>query len=219
MPDELGPLPGGHHGLTREQILESQRERLLAAMAHEVAGEGYRGLTVTQLAKSASVSTRDFYAHFADKEECFLATFDAVRAHLAELIEDAAASTPEWPDQVVAALRALLRFFAAEPELARLFLVDSVSATPKIAVAYREAVLALAPALAAGRSELDDPSFLLPDAESSIVGGAVSLVTRKIGAGDPDQLLRILPDLVEFVLGPYLGIERARDFAAAASAK
>ena len=49
MPDagELGPLPGGHHGLSREQILDSQRERLLAAIAHEVATRGYRATTIT----------------------------------------------------------------------------------------------------------------------------------------------------------------------------
>lgn len=64
-PVELGPLPGGHHGLTREQIADSQRERLLAAMAHEVAEKSYRGTTITEVVKYASVSTRDFYEHFA----------------------------------------------------------------------------------------------------------------------------------------------------------
>jgi AcrR family transcriptional regulator len=217
--EELGPLPGGHHGLTREQIVESQRERLLAAMAQEVAARGYRGLTVTQLAKSASVSTRDFYEHFADKEECFLATFEAVRGHLAELVGTAAASADGWADRVIAAERALLEFFAAEPDLARLFLLESVSATPTIAIAYREAVLELVPGLAAGRSELPDPDSLLPDAESAIIGGAISLATRKIGAGEADRLAEILPDLVEFTLGPYLGNERALAVAATVSPK
>src|SRR6185295_5016822 len=27
---ELGPLPGGHHGLSREEVAESQHERLIA---------------------------------------------------------------------------------------------------------------------------------------------------------------------------------------------
>jgi AcrR family transcriptional regulator len=53
-PGELGPLPGGHHGLSRAQILESQRERLLAAMAHEVAAHGYRATTITEVVKFAS---------------------------------------------------------------------------------------------------------------------------------------------------------------------
>ena len=213
-PGELGPLPGGHHGLSREQILDSQRERLLAAMAHEVAARGYRATTITEVVKFASVSTRDFYELFESKEECFLAAFDAVRDHLAELISAAAASEPDWPHQVIAALRAALEFFAAEPDLARLCLLESVSATPTIAIRFREAVLACVPALARGRAELADPDSLLPETESSIIGGAVSLATRSILAGETEKLPELLPDLVDFTLSPYLGAERAAELAA-----
>ena len=110
---------------------------------------------------------------------------------------------------MIAALRAVLEFFAAEPDLARLFLLESVSATPKIAIRFREAVLACVPALARGRAELDDPDSLLPETENAIVGGTVSLATRAIVTGDPERLPELLPDLVDFTLSPYLGAERA----------
>lgn len=213
-PAELGPLPGGHHGLSRAQILDSQRERLLAAMAHEVASRGYRATTLTEVVKFASVSTRDFYEIFDSKEDCFLAAFDAVLDHLAELIASSAAAEPDWPHQVIAALRAALEFFAAEPDLARLCLLESVSATPTIAIRFREAVLAGVPALARGRSELADPDSLLPETESSIIGGAVSLATRSIIAGETEKLTDLLPDLTDFTLSPYLGAERAAELAA-----
>ena len=213
-PEELGPLPGGYHGLSREQIADSQRERLLAATAQEVTSRGYRAVTITEITKQAKVSTRDFYEHFSDKEECFLATFDAVRDHLAELIENAAAAEGEWADRVVGALRSLLEFFAAEPDLARLFLLESVSATPRIAIRFRETVHACVPGLAGGRAELADPDALLPDAESSIIGGGVSLVARKVAAGETDRLPELLPDLTEFTLSPYLGAERSLAIAA-----
>lgn len=212
--DELGPLPGGHHGLTRAQILDSQRERLLAAMAHEVAAHGYRATTITGVVKFASVSTRDFYELFETKEECFLAAFDAVRDHLAELIAGAAASEADWPQQVIASLRSALDFFAAEPDLARLCLLEALSATPTIAIRFREAILACVPALARGRAELADPESLLPETESSIIGGAVSLATRSIIAGEVEKLPDLLPDLVDFILAPFLGAERAAELAA-----
>jgi AcrR family transcriptional regulator len=213
-PEDLGPLLGGHHGLSRAQIADSQRERLLAAITHEVAANGYRATTVTAINKNASVSTRDFYALFKTKEECFLTAFDAVRDHLAELISEAAAGERDWPHQAIATLRAALDFFAAHPDLARLCLLESVSATPAIAIRYREAVLDCVPALERGRAELADPDALLPDAETSIVGGAASLATRMIVAGETDKLGDLLPDLTEFVLGPYLGAERAAELAA-----
>jgi AcrR family transcriptional regulator len=204
---ELGPLPGGHHGLTREQIVDSQRERLLAAVAHEVAAKGYRGTTITELVKSASVSTRDFYELFEGKEDCFLAAFDLVYDHLRGLVADAVADIDDWPHRVEAALRVGLRFFAAEPDLARLCLVESVAATPTIAIRFREVVLACEPPLARGRAELDDPDSLLPGTEDAILGGIVSLATRSIVSGEAESLPTLLPDLVEFALGPYLGAE------------
>jgi AcrR family transcriptional regulator len=213
-PAELGPLPGGHHGLTRAQILESQRERLLAAIAHEVAAHGYRAATITEVGKFASVSTRDFYELFGSKEECFLAAFDAVRDHLAELISSAVAAQPDWPHRVIAALSAALDFFAAEPDLARLCLLEAPSATPTIAIRFRETVLACVPPLARGRAEPAAPGALLPNAESLIIGGAVSLVTHSIVAGQSEKLPDLLPDLTDFTLSPYLGAERAAELAA-----
>jgi AcrR family transcriptional regulator len=213
---ELGPLPGGHHGLSREQILESQRERLLAAVAEEVAIKGYRATTITEIVKLASVSTRDFYQHFENKEQCFLAAFDAVRDHLEEVVATSTAEQPNWPDQVIAALRGALEFFAAEPDLARLCLVEPVSATPTIAIRFREAVLACIPALERGRDEAD-VAALPPSTEDSLLGGIISLATRSILAGETEKLPTLLPDLVEFTLSPYLGADRAATLAAAAA--
>jgi AcrR family transcriptional regulator len=210
MTEELGPLPGGHHGLSREQILESQRERLLAAMAHEVAARGYRSTTITEVVRFASVSTRDFYELFEGKEECFLAAFYAVRDHLAELIGAAIEAEPDWPRQVIAALRVALEFFAAEPDLAKLFLIESVSATPTIAIRFRDAVLACVPVLARGRGELADPESLLPEAESSLIGGVVYLATQSIVAGQAERLAGLLPDMTDFILSPYQGAPQER---------
>jgi AcrR family transcriptional regulator len=214
---DLGPLPGGHHGLTREQIADSQRERLLAAIAQQVAAKGYRATTITEIVKLASVSTRDFYELFEGKEECFLAAFDAVRDHLEDLIRAAVAEEDDWPRQTIAALRAGLAFFAAEPDLARLCLLESVSATPRIAIRFREAVIACEPALALGRAALDDPDSMLPETEDAILGGIVSLATRSIIAGEAAKLPDLLPDFVDFALSPYLGAEPATSLAAEAT--
>jgi AcrR family transcriptional regulator len=214
VPEELGPLPGGFHGLSRQQIADSQRERLMAAMAEAVAAGGYRATTITELTKSASVSSRDFYELFESKEDCFLATFDAVVEHLDALIRQAVAEEGSWADQVIAAIRAFLEFFAAEPDLARLCLLESPSATPTIAARFREAVLTCAPGLAVGRGELEDPDSLPPETEGTIVGGAVSLATRSLLTGRAEDLPALLPDLTEFVLGSYLGSERAAALAA-----
>ena len=210
---ELGPLPGGHHGLSAEQVAESQRERLLAAVAHLVAERGYRATTITEIVKSASVSTRVFYKHFSSKEDCFLAAFEAVLGHLEQLIDAAVEPIPDWPHRVVAALRAALHLFAVEPDLARFFLLETVTASPAIATRFREAVLAWVPRLQTGRAERPAAQALPASTEDALLGGAISLARRSILAGDGKPLDALLPDLVEFVLAPYLGPEAAKKLA------
>lgn len=211
-PAELGPLPGGHHGLSPEQVAESQRERLLAGLAHAIAERGYRATTISEIVKVASVSTRAFYENFESKEECFLAAFEAVLAHLEELIAAAVEPVDDWPHRVIAALRAALDFFTEEPDLARLCLVETVTATPPIAARFREAVIGAIPYLESGRAERPDGGAALPDStEDSLIGGLVIFASRSILAEAP--LADLLPDLVDFVLSPYLGPDAAKRLA------
>ncbi|HEX7058819.1 MAG TPA: TetR/AcrR family transcriptional regulator [Solirubrobacterales bacterium] len=210
---DLGPLPGGHHGLSREQVAESQRERLLAGVAHAVAQNGYRATTITEIVKAASVSSAAFYENFDSKEDCFLAAFDAVVAHVKDLVADAIEPVPDWPHRVIAALRAALRFFAAEPDLARICLIEPITASPEIATHFRAVVVSCIPYLEPGRAERPEAAELPESTEDSLLGGLIVLAARSILAGEHDSLEQRLPDLVDFVLSPYLGSEAAKTLA------
>jgi AcrR family transcriptional regulator len=205
---DLGPLPAGHHGLSAAQVAESQRERLLAAMVRAVAGKGYAATTIGDVVAVASVSTRSFYENFESKDQCFLAALDAIAGHLRELIAEEAAGAEDWPGQVVAGLRAALRFFADEPEVARACIVEPVAASPAVIAEFRRLVEAAAPYLARGRSEAAAPASLPESTEETLLGGLIVLVSRSIVVGDP--LEPLLPDLGEFLLAPYVGAEVAR---------
>ena len=50
---------------------------------------------------------------------------------------------------------------------------------------------------------------LSPTTEEALVGGMMSLISRRIIAGKADELETLLPDLVEFTLTPYLGSDEA----------
>lgn len=214
--DELGPLPAGRHGFTREQVAHNQRERLLAGFATAVAKDGYAAVTITSITKAASVSRRVFYENFAAKEECFIATFDAVAEHIRDLVDDAVAAEPDWPSRVVAAARSALAFLAAEPDLARLCLVEAQSAEPVVSAHFHAAVRELAIPLRAGRGERAGDRELPPNTEDSLAGALVSLAGRKVAAGEAARLEDLLPDFTEFVLAPYLGPDEAARLAAAA---
>jgi AcrR family transcriptional regulator len=213
---DLGPLPAGHHGLSPEQVAESQRERLLAAVAHVATARGYQDMTITEIARTAAVANRVFYANFASKEEACLASFEAVVRHLEDQIAAAAAAQPDWPQKVIAALRVTLELFAPEPDLARLCLVVPLTATPAIGARFREAVDVAIPHLRSGRSERPEAEALPPFTEDGVLGGLVRITTRSLLA-DATPLDALLPDLVDFALSPYLGAAAARQLAAQAA--
>jgi AcrR family transcriptional regulator len=204
--EELGPLPAGRHGYSREQVAHHQRERLIAGLAAAVAEKGYAAVTLSDIVGQAKVSRRVFYANFESKEQCFLAAFEVVVAHLRELVAEAVEGIPGWPQRTIAAGRAVLGFLAAEPDLARLCLVESRGAGPAVTARFNEAVGELAPLLRQGRAERPEGERPLPEStEDSTIGALVSLAYRKAAGGEAAQLEDLLPDCIELVLLPYLG--------------
>src|SRR3712207_4871654 len=102
-------LPRGRHAAPREVVWQSQRDRLLAAMADAVAEKGYAKASVADVIERAGVSRKTFYEHFANKEECFLAASDAGDDLLLAAINDAVAATlPDWQAALDAGARAYL---------------------------------------------------------------------------------------------------------------
>lgn len=207
--EELGPLPAGRHGFSREQVAHNQRERLIAGLATAVAEKGYRAVTITDITKAARVSRRVFYENFEGKEECFLAAFEVVVGHIRELAIGATASIDDWPGQAISSARAVLLFFAAEPDLARLCLVESQAAGPAVSARFHEAVHEVVPYLVQGRGLRESDRELPPTTEESTLGALVLLAGRKVAAGEAEQLEDLLPDFAEFILAPYLGAEAA----------
>lgn len=215
--EELGPLPAGRHGYSREQVAHHQRERLIAGLAEAVAEKGYAAVTLSDIVRHAKVSRRVFYANFESKEQCFLAAFEVVVDHLRELVAEAVEGIEGWPEQAVAATRATLAFLAAEPDLARLCLVESRGAGPAVATRFNQAVGEMAPLLARGRAERPEGERLPASTEDSTIGALVSLASRKVAAGEAEHLEDLLPDCAELVLLPYLGPAEAARLAREAS--
>jgi AcrR family transcriptional regulator len=216
-PPELSRLPPGRHGLPREFVIHNQRERLIAGLAEAIAENGYASTTIAHITRHAAVSRRTFYEHFSSKDECFVAAYDTVTEQLQERIDAAFSEQDEWPQAVRAGIAAMLAFLAAEPNLARLSMVESLVAGPVVVERYDAAIKNLVPYLAAGR-EGRSPEILeqlSPTTEEALVGGVVSLVSRRILADRTAELEQLLPDLVEFVLAPYLGSTEAAAIAQA----
>lgn len=210
-PPELARLPPGRHGLPREFVAHNQRERLIAGLAEAIAENGYAGTTIGHITRHAAVSRRTFYEHFKSKDECFVAAYDTVMTELRERVGSAFEEEDEWPRSIKAGIAAMLRFLVAEPHLARLCMVEALVAGPVVVERYDSAIQSFVPYFLLGR-EGRPPQVLArlsPTTEEALVGGMVSLISRRIIAGKTAELESLLPDLVEFTLTPYLGSEAA----------
>jgi AcrR family transcriptional regulator len=210
-PPELARLPPGRHGLPREFVSRNQRERLIAGLAEAVAENGYSGTTIAHITSHAAVSRRTFYEHFNSKDECFIAAYDMVMTELNQRVGEAFEQEEEWPQAIRAGLAAMLDFLISEPHLARLSMVEALVAGPVVVERYDAAIQSLVPYFEAGRKGRSDEVLagLSSTTEEALVGGIVSLISRRIFADRTEELEALLPDLVEFALTPYLGSAEA----------
>lgn len=207
----VGQLPRGRHGLPRAFVVSNQRERIIDALAVVCATKGYAAATVEDVIAQAGVSRRTFYDLFSSKQECFLIAYELVMDRVIRAVERAYASgNCEWPQRMTRLLRTLLSQLAAEPELARLVMVD-VLAAGQAALECRDAALRRFEAFFnAGAIELP-----LPDQEwqllaRAVVGGLAEALHNRIATGGTDRLPDAGPDLLYCMLVPYLGHNRAR---------
>jgi AcrR family transcriptional regulator len=205
--EPLRVLPRGRHAAPREVVAESQRERLLVGMADVVAEKGYVHVAVADVIERAGVSRRTFYEHFANKEECFLAAYDAGVAGMLDAIAEAEAAEGARGGGLLAAARAgtetYLRLLADNPAFARTFLIEVLAAGPA-ALARRDAVHErFAQRLADGFRAVADRSGGLAEPPPYIFRAAVGAIHELVIERLLEHGAQTLPEL----LGPVLEIQ------------
>lgn len=204
-------LPPGRHRLPRDFVAQHQRARLFAAIVALVDEQGYPATSLTQIVKKAGVARHTFYEHFKDKEELFLAVFDATVERSVRVTREAAeAESGPWEAQLGAGAAALLGEIAKDPALARVCLIESQSAGLVAMERYEEAMRTFAAMMRSGR-ESDPRRAEVPSSLEEIVvgGGAWMIITRL--SNDPDSIEELRPSLVEFLVAPYLGKDTVRE--------
>jgi len=207
-----GRLTGGRHGLTEEEVAESQRSRILEGMRVALAEEGYAGASLTRITALAGVSRKTFYVHFADKEECFLAVYRIARERLYSPAMRAYARPGTWPARVVAALAALLESLAADPGGARICLVEVYAAGPRARALRNENLTELNELYEPDddeREALDLPPARAGADDPVILGGISEMLVAEITGGRTTELPHKLPTMAFVALSPLMGSEHA----------
>lgn len=137
--DEL-LIPAGRHTLLPDEVSARQHERLLRAMGRCVSEQGYAETTIADVVRYARTSRSVFYRHFADKEQCFLETYEQMTEVRIGASLSAAAEVEAWDAKLDAGIAAYFRWMADHPEVA-------VTTVVEVHCAGRRALAARAKAL------------------------------------------------------------------------
>src|SRR5688500_20186049 len=116
MPDRA-TVPRGRHAPPLEVRQSVQRERLYEAAAAVFARVGHAEASAEAISREAGMSKATFYEHFANKEECILALFDAAGEMVRGGVGSATLADPNMAPQerIHQGVRAFLSALEAYP--------------------------------------------------------------------------------------------------------
>lgn len=210
-PAGSGKLPSGRHGLSRDVVIRSQRERMVEAMVSVVAAKGFTDTTVADIIAVAGVSRATFYEQFADKEDCFIAAYSTVMGRMLTYVAEGFSRQPDadWTVRIRDAISALLVYLATNPVAARVGIVEGFGAGARARDRYQQAVTAFFPFLDEGRSLTADGDRIPPRVARVVLGGISTMMFNEASTGRAEHLPELLPEMMFLTIAPYLGRERA----------
>jgi AcrR family transcriptional regulator/DNA-binding MarR family transcriptional regulator len=179
--------------------------RVLSAMTDVASERGFEALTVAEVVRRARVSRRTFYDLFEDRGDAFLAAFEDGVRHAQSRVAPVVDGERGWVDGVRAGLMALLGFFDEEPELARLCVVHSLAAGPKVLDRRTEILQTIACGIdGQARRAQKGPGPPALTAEV-IVGGVLAIVYARLLEKRPGPLVDLVGPLMGMIVLPYAG--------------
>jgi AcrR family transcriptional regulator len=210
-------LPRGRNGLPLRAVWASHRERLLRSVIAAVAEVGYPVVTVADIVRRARVSRAAFYAHFADKEDCFLAAMreggQLMWSRMAAAMRALPADAPD-EQALRAALHAFLAFLADEPAFAKVIYMDMPGAGPLAADRIDAAGTRIADLNRKWheRARTRHPEWPSVPGEAylALSGASSELVRSIVRTGQTDAL----PKLEETIVSLHLAVLAARPWTA-----
>ena len=172
-------------------------------MVELAADQGFEHVTVRQLTQKAGVSSRTFYRHFANREQCLASSAESVGRAFLSRAARSTSGQPDWESQVKAILRSLFGDFAGRPRATQVVLVEALVAGRPGRRQAREATADLERLFA--RLFAADPSSAAASRSLVIgtVAGVIRVATATTLTGRAAQLPGLASKLSDWVLAVH----------------
>jgi AcrR family transcriptional regulator len=164
-------------------------------MVEMVAERGFEAVTVRGLTRLAGVSTRSFYQHFDNAEECFAATYDSLMQNGLCRTYAAQTQSGDWPEDVRAALGSLMGDLASFPNEARLVLVEAYALGAAMQSRMNGAIGAFEQLLTDSLVNTLPPPAATRYLSCGVAAGAMRVARRRLLTGEVAELANVRGEL------------------------
>lgn len=124
-----------------EERKEARRRVILDAATKLFGKHGYHATTVPMIVREADVSTGSFYMYFRNKEDLFNAALEDLGQAFARVMGEMRNSQPDPLKRLSQGAETIFMFLAANPEQARILVVESSGLSPRLDKTRRSILL------------------------------------------------------------------------------
>jgi AcrR family transcriptional regulator len=194
-------LPHGPHRLGAEEVIRNQRARMYGAMIEAVAANGYEHTSVKQVVSLAGVSRRSFYEQFANKQECFLATYDVIARRGAGRVAAAyRGARGETEDRLQAAFDELGEAIGTHWNSASLVILEAPKVGAPALLRLRRASQTFEQMLSATFEHASTASPLPAPVIRGIAGGLHAAMSRCLREGSAERAPQLAQEMLQWTL-------------------
>lgn len=207
------PAPGRPR-MSREEVKENRRRRILAATVAAAKQHGYSATTVAEITRLASVDSRVFNSLFAGKREAFLAAHELGVQSTMAATASAFFVEASWPERVWAAGQAFAGYLEANPEIAHMGFVEAYAVGPDAVQRVEDSRSGFTIFLQEGYQACPQEQAPSRDELEAIAAATFELAYRLTRERDHHGLTGLLAHIIHLALTPFMGSAAANRFVA-----
>lgn len=205
------PIPAGRSRLSSDEISQNQRWRIVFATADCARRKGYNATTITDIATTAKIDKRVFYAHFRDKQQAFLAVHELAFQQTMAVCASAFFSTPSpWAERVWRGAHAGGQFWAMHPAISHTGLVESHAVGAPAIQRFEDSHRAFTLFLQEGNQHTTTPQT--PTEMEATAAAIFEISYQQCRTNNNHQLPNYAYHTTYLSLTPFLGTQAANEF-------
>ncbi|MGN6201109.1 MAG: TetR/AcrR family transcriptional regulator [Solirubrobacterales bacterium] len=187
---------------------KTERRKIHLALIAVCLERGISKATCEQVVERAGLDRVAFARHFTDLDDCFAQYLVDVRDDLVERAK-ATATARDWRTRVRSVLYEIVRYLHADRDRAQMLLVESLAAGARGSLVREQALGELVALIDRGRQLMEDPDALTPVTAEALTGALFNQMHMLHESRQPVDPDRLVPQLMYFIVLPYLGREAA----------